>query len=671
MPAAELIIGNLLLASLIGVLAMIVGRGGRRAGLAHALWVMFFVKLITPPLIPLPLPIPSIAHVFPAASDDSSALVAATDQPSTDQPSTTTAIASSSHQQPADPAIGIEPIDDAATVLSSQFFPAGNAAMRLRDAGVYFLLAVWLAGFGCLVVQGLLRLIRFRRLLTECGTDDPEAAKIVSAFLQQNRSAFSSRRAPRVVRLSVRVSPMLFGFAFKPIIVCPQQLWEALSDDDRRAFLAHETAHFLRRDHWVRWLEWFVSAVYWWFPGVYVGQKQLERHEEACCDAWAVKMLATKPRRYAEALLRVVDFISDHEVGLPSLASGMQPTETLEERLRLLMQNELETSPSRLHSWGSSLACAALWMVHPEAYRMEFPTLNPPQQIASIPTSKTEMPTLALDPQDVEFAEVSLPQPPTGFWNASPESRWANFSFLVSGCKLTASAGKRMLIERPDQPAIEFDSNNLTAIAEIPSSGRVVIGDSKGNVRLWDLIDGMPVSLLGRHPAGVSSLAVGPEGSVFSADSLGRVVRWELQSGRTLASWNVADAIAGISQPNAAENAATKVTVQSIRVSNDGRWVAALCGDWRQPGAPKVVHFLDSQTLLRQASQQIDSDVAIVLQTEPYGWCCVSWNGVVDSIETRQPIGNVAKHLVSALVLSQHATIDDKPTLKPAAENLE
>ncbi|QDV47788.1 Regulatory protein BlaR1 [Stieleria neptunia] len=649
MSVAAVIIGNLCLASLIGVLAWTVGRHGRRAALAHALWIMFFAKLITPPIVSIPLPIPSFftprvaQELAPPSAPDLSAIRGEADT----QPT------------PAAGAVAVAQVTPQPATPSAPKASAARTALSPSSCLICAGCAIWLGGFLALVAHGIIRLVRFRRLIGQCGVDDAEATETVRQFVRHERRWNFGRRTPRVVRVSVHVSPMLFGFATRPIIVCPEALWQSLSPSDRRSFLAHETAHFLRRDHWVRWLEWSVSAVYWWFPVVYFAQKQLERHEEACCDAWAVKILDTKPRHYAEALLRVVDFISDHETGLPGFASGMQPTATLEERLRLLMRNELEHASSRLHSWGSGLACAAIWMVHPEVYSFELPRklVRISESVSELERTGSPAPiTPHLENKD--WDDQWLPAAPSGFWNAAPIRDWGRFSFDVSGYRLSAIAGEGFIIEGPAADPIAFDRQSMTAIAEIPASGRVIIGDALGNVRLWDLSAGMPVSLLGRHAADVTSLAVTPDGGVFSADSSGTVIRWELQSGRTLARWT--------SERTGQGAPSGSFAIQSIRSSLDGQWLAVLCGDWRQASTPKTLSLLDSQTLTVHSRHQLAPDTALVLSDQHGHWNAVSWNGTVRSLDDSAPIRRVEKHCVSALVLSQHAVLatsdlDERP----------
>ena len=651
---AELIVGNLFLASLIGVLALAVGRGGRRAAAAHALWVMFFVKLITPPIVSVPFPIPSLAWTdsTAAVSDINSGDAASSAEPDVIASHNVSDHASDSdslrqgersehvdeHGPAADPGI--------ASVVALS--PANPARWTPTTVAV---LTLWFCGFAVVGIRGIVRLLRFRRLLAECGTDDEEATETVRQLLEKQPGFGRWNRVPRVVRVSVRVSPMLFGCAWRPIIVCPDSLWQSLSVADRKAFLSHETAHFYRRDHWIRWLEWYVSAVYWWFPGVYFAQKQLERHEEACCDAWAVKMLQTKPRNYAEALLRVVDFISDHQIGLPGFASGMQPTDSLEERLRLLMRSESDQSVSRGFSWASGMACAAIWMIHPDVYHLKWqPTVAPQTRIAST-NAPIAMPKLKpSESRDSVGEDIPLPEPPRGFWNTPPVRNWAGFSFKVSGYRLGAISGSGFLIERAPSNPIVFDERNLTGIAEIPMTGRVIIGDSDGSVRLWDLEAGMPVSLLGRHRTGVSSLSVLADGSVFSGDSAGTVIRWELQSGQALAQWS-SEKVADSSQR-------ANLSVQSVRGSGDGKTIAVLCGSWQETLTPKTLYLLDSQTLTQRSKGLVDANTALAVQNVQGQWCLIRWNGDVHTLDSGEPIGRIAKHHVSAMLLSQHAGLN-------------
>ncbi len=572
----QLVISNLLVASLIGCLAAVVGRTGRRARLAHGLWVFFFVKLVTPPIISLPLGLPS------------------------------------------------------------QWFVSIG-----EFASWHWLFLIWRFGFLLFVVLGLIRFVRFYRLLRREGQLDSESTSFVQSLVR-SEAGRSTIVGPDVLRLPMRVSPMLFGFGSCPVIVCPDQLWQSLSEPERHAFLAHETAHFCRRDHWVRWLEWLVTAVYWWFPGVHLARAQLERHEEACCDAWAIRKLKTTPRQYAEALLRVVDFISDYRVGMPRLASAMQPTESLAERLRLLMRDRGADDSTTTMKSAIAALCVGIWLVHPVIHPRQ-PSL--PRALKEIDVERLTADDLAVmamkELPHLEAANLLLPDQPQGFWNQSPPHRWANFELTLPDAELTADAHCGITIEIPKHQPLHFPAHELTAMVEIPSTQRVVIGDANGQLRLWDLSAGTAVSLIGMHPSAITSLAYHDSVGLVSADATGSVIRWNLQSGQPLATWS---------------NETSRI--QSIRFSNDGQTLAILLGNWSSPASLQNLVLVDSHTFQSTRSVMVPANTAIVLCWPGDNWCTVDWSGVVHRLHDKSVILVLPKHRVSALALSQSAALD-------------
>ena len=485
-PWAEAIAGNLFVACLIGGLAWRVGRSGRRSRLAHILWLVFFVKLITPPIIAVPVSVPegwwpaSVVAIDRERRDESMAV--ASEVP--------LAIAAgrageNGHSQTADNVVR---------------FVSDRPTLRWTS----LLLIAWAVGFSVIVVRGLTRLVRFHRLLQRNGIRDEEATRFVRSLLRPGGADRSnrSRHGPQVVRLPVRVSPMLFGLGSRPIIVCPDQLWASLSESERHAFLAHETAHYRRCDHWVRWLEWIVTAVYWWFPGVYIARRQLERHEEACCDAWAVRKLNAPPRLYAEALLRVIDFISEHRVGIPRLASGMQPTSSLEERLHLVMKGSSVESSSKPLLWSVTGACLSLWLVHPVLHPYPEPTLVADEltedHVTDGVTPLMSRPSAASSTSPIDPAD--LPEPPKGFWNRTARPEWASFALALPGARLVAEANRGITIRSLDRESLRFSSDELSAVVEIPSTKRVVIGDCGRALAIVGLGRGH-ARFVDRHPS--------------------------------------------------------------------------------------------------------------------------------------------------------------------------
>src|SRR5207253_5990616 len=177
-------------------------------------------------------------------------------------------------------------------------------------------LAVWFAGAaGWLVWQGR-RIVRFQRRVARAEDAEPE----VAAAARRLASALGIASPPAVKVATGIGSPMLWGWARNTVILFPRGLLARLAPEARDTLLAHELAHFLRRDHWVRVLEFVATGLYWWHPAVWLARAGIEVAEEECCDAYVVGGLAASPRRYAEALLATVDFAA--EMRRPCLPPG-------------------------------------------------------------------------------------------------------------------------------------------------------------------------------------------------------------------------------------------------------------------------------------------------------------------------------------------------------------
>ena len=612
---AHLIMSNILVATLIGVLAWLIGRSGQRAFLAHLLWVAFFLKLVTPPIVLLPIEVPAAwlpteligqpSYVANVELVNSRALVA------------TTLVAT----------------DDQPLVVGQP-----DSAAQSSYAVSFSLVVVCIWGFGFIyhIGRGTLRFWKFQRLLNQQGVMDDEATAFVGSLIA-NRQPIVRRQAPKVMRIPLRVSPMLFGSLFRTVIVCPDVLWQAFSDDERQAFLAHETAHYVRRDHWVRWLEWVTTAAYWWFPAVYLARTQLQRHEEACCDAWAVQQLRSPPRHYAEALLKAVDFISEQHVGIPRFASGMRHTDCLEERLRFVMLGHNRAVMKTTSRVASFIAISGVLLLHPLVQPVEAVVASTVKLVPSIGGQLSSPDPATLENSDVAGAlDADLPTPPVGFWNKSPERQWANFPLTKSGTSVVAEAGNGIRLQLDSGQTLNFTRDNFRAIVDIPSSKRVVIGTEDGSVRLWDLESGLPVSLIGRHSQAVSSAAYYLDFGLVTADTGGSVMRWNMQSGQVLATMSV--------------NASS---VQSVRYSTDGNSLAVLTGLWDQP-TNQVLHVIDSRSLESIRTSPLAYSAAVVIPSPDDGWLAVDWAGGAWNVDSLAVRGRVPKEQVSALVLTQN-----------------
>ena len=163
---------------------------------------------------------------------------------------------------------------------------------------------IWVAGLALLGLCQSARVIRFRRRLLRSLPAPPTVARSVKRMSY----ALGLRRTPETLMVDGCVSPMIWC-GHKTRLILPTRLWAQLDRAGRTAVICHELAHLRRRDHWVRWIEMVVGALYWWHPVVWWARRRLHEEAELCCDAWVTWLMPGRRRAYAETLLRTKQFV--------------------------------------------------------------------------------------------------------------------------------------------------------------------------------------------------------------------------------------------------------------------------------------------------------------------------------------------------------------------------
>ncbi len=347
-------LSNAVAALLLALLVVAVACVWRRPAVLHALWLLVLVKLITPPLVWLPEPWTEAPEPT-AAPKAVEAPPAEAVAPPADAP----VAAAAMFALPADAESAESQTRDATYVLATEAAPpqpaepsAAPAAPRGMPWWAAAALGLWLAGALAWYALALVRLRRFRRLLRHA-VPAPEPLRQRTQRLAEK---LGLRRCPGVWLVPGRVAPMLWAAGGPPRILFPAELLDKTTPEQQNALLVHELAHFRRRDHWVRWLEFAASGLYWWDPVLWFARRELREAEEQCCDAWVTSTLPGAGKTYAVALLETLDFLSDAPRATPLLASGVGRVADLKRRLTMIMRG---TTPRAL-GWRGLLAVLGL-----------------------------------------------------------------------------------------------------------------------------------------------------------------------------------------------------------------------------------------------------------------------------------------------------------------------
>jgi len=343
-------LSNLMVASVFAVLAMMAGRWSRRPALTHSLWLLFFLKLLTPPLFPV-----SMAWSMAKQEEEieqPQPVEIVREVPNPDEPVEISDAGPDRTEELENESLLVfkqDPLPEASS-------PAPILDQRLNEATFEFpwaeaVAGLWLTGSCCWFILAGARLLRFRRQL--------RFAQPASEMIQREARDLAGQlevSCPEVLVLPGRLSPMLWLFGGKPRLLLPAGLLERLDETQRQALLVHELAHWRRRDHWVRRLELVALGLYCWCPLVWWARRHMQEAEEECCDAWVLWLMPAAARGYALALVETLDFMAGARPALPPVASGIGHVRLLQRRLTMIMRG---TTPRTL-TVGGGLAVLAL-----------------------------------------------------------------------------------------------------------------------------------------------------------------------------------------------------------------------------------------------------------------------------------------------------------------------
>lgn len=323
-------VSNLCLSLILACIAWGIHTTGKRPYLAHLLWIIVLVKLITPPILTVPvIPIPEIN----ATTAESFVDLAAIDD------ATSGAIVEA---ELADAGMSVDSGDNDSKIASS-FIESGKAG----------LIILWLLGSLCVLVWSLVRITRFNRLLDIASVKaTPEVQNLASRIARR----LALKSTPTIYTTSAQISPMVWWIGGRVRILIPTALPDALDTEQLRWILAHELAHVKRKDHCVRWLEWLACVIFWWNPVTWWARRNLRINEEICCDALVLSALKPDPHSYATSLMTVVEFLASPVIRPPAVASEMNGGGFLERRFKMIINNK---PVRRTQRWlrASILAC--------------------------------------------------------------------------------------------------------------------------------------------------------------------------------------------------------------------------------------------------------------------------------------------------------------------------
>ena len=334
-----------------------------------------------------------------------------------------------------------------------------------------------------------------------------------------------------------------------------------------------------------------MTGLFWWHPIVWIARREIEVSEEHCCDAWVVAQFPDQPRRYTEALLDTIDFLSEDRPRVVPVASGLGQVPFLRERMRLIMLGVAPKSMSGTTRLAVLTTAAFCLPLGPQVFEGAIrradaamglsqtyleadktasfnpdPTASTTLAAASAPAVGSRLnDTISFANPGEELIKPSAPDVSTWAVVNSPDGRFQ---------AIAKTDGELILRDTIQKHSFDLSEYKISSIAFAPHRDLLAAGSSSSKVYLFDCASGEPMVTFSGHQAGVGSVAVSLDGRfIVSGSRDGEVKLWDIDYESEVTS-RIPSQFTGIN---------------CVRFSPDGRLLAIASGDWMTSDVGSVV----------------------------------------------------------------------------------
>jgi beta-lactamase regulating signal transducer with metallopeptidase domain len=166
------------------------------------------------------------------------------------------------------------------------------------DSRFWFLL--WILGIGWSGIQLIVLWKRNRMAAENCyPAYDPVLANLYQEFCGR----LKIRKPPRLYQSNSLGSPSLSGITQSKIIL-PVAVCSQYEPEEINLMIAHELAHYRRGDLFWNWLPVIVRSLFFFYPLVWLAERQWKELPEICSDHLALQYTGTRSVDYGKVLVK-------------------------------------------------------------------------------------------------------------------------------------------------------------------------------------------------------------------------------------------------------------------------------------------------------------------------------------------------------------------------------
>ena len=217
---------------------------------------------------------------------------------------------------------------------------------------------IWLVGMAVIAIRLLLAWRYLNQLRANASSLDAQSRLQLWNVSDEVLAAVAAKRLPPLLVSDQLKAPISLGL-FRPAIILPREMTQALNASQFRDVLVHEMAHIHRHDHVVVLLQRLTGAFFWPFPLTWRLNAKIDEAREDVCDNYVLRQ--TEAPKYSRMLLELTERAAPQMV---PLAIGLwKSRRKLEQRVTALLDPRRTTGTRLPRLTRCSLAVAFMSIV--------------------------------------------------------------------------------------------------------------------------------------------------------------------------------------------------------------------------------------------------------------------------------------------------------------------
>ncbi|MBN1975145.1 MAG: hypothetical protein JW787_15995 [Sedimentisphaerales bacterium] len=265
-----------------------------KAVFRYCIWLLVFVKLVTPATLSLPT---GIGYWFGDLLPEKTVKQEIVKQPQAEYFTGTFPISQTLPQvRNSEPVINLS----AANIPVLETPVITPAAPSIKEQSIIFM--VWLVGEFILVALFLQRTFFVKRIIAQSKPAESKLQEILSDSCQK----LGIRK-----KIELRISQSLLSPAacglLRPRIILPSSLLKHFSSEKLRTTMLHELAHIKRKDIWINSLQTFLQIFYFYNPLLWFANTIVRRIREQAVDETVLVYLGEKADTYSSTLVDIAE----------------------------------------------------------------------------------------------------------------------------------------------------------------------------------------------------------------------------------------------------------------------------------------------------------------------------------------------------------------------------